>query len=111
MSFGYLHPCIVLLPSRFGGSQFKTCDTHIDLKYINHLDVSLMSHARKWPKRLIGYVRVSTKAQDLSRQHQMLRAHGCKAIYADKASGEPNASAFASSPAPERAAGLPCVMA
>jgi DNA invertase Pin-like site-specific DNA recombinase len=47
-----------------------------------------MSHRTKRPKRLLGYCRVSTHAQDLNRQRQALRAHGCKLIFEDRASGK-----------------------
>jgi len=40
----------------------------------NELAVSLMSHTRKRANRLIGYGRISTEAQDLTRQRQALKA-------------------------------------
>jgi DNA invertase Pin-like site-specific DNA recombinase len=53
----------------------------------NELCVSLMSHTMKRPKRLIGYGRVSTEAQDLG-QRQDLKAIGCKLLFEDRASGK-----------------------
>jgi DNA invertase Pin-like site-specific DNA recombinase len=47
-----------------------------------------MSHTRKHAKRLVGYGRISTTAQDLLRQRQALKAHGCKLIFEDTASGK-----------------------
>lgn len=37
---------------------------------------------------IIGYCRVSTKEQDLTRQEESLRAYGCERIYSDKATGK-----------------------
>ena len=37
---------------------------------------------------IIGYCRVSTKDQDLTRQIESLKAYGCEKIYADKATGK-----------------------
>jgi DNA invertase Pin-like site-specific DNA recombinase len=69
-------------------SQFTTSDTRLDLCRFNGLSVPLMSHTKKHVKRLLGYCRVSTEAQDLGRQRQALRAYGCKLVFEDKASGK-----------------------
>lgn len=37
---------------------------------------------------IIGYGRVSTKDQDLTRQEKSLKAYGCERIYLDKATGK-----------------------
>lgn len=47
-----------------------------------------MSHIRRPAKRLLGYARISTAAQDLARQRQALKAFGCKLIFEDTASGK-----------------------
>lgn len=37
---------------------------------------------------IIGYCRVSTKDQDLTRQEESLKSYGCERIYSDKATGK-----------------------
>lgn len=37
---------------------------------------------------IIGYCRVSTKDQDLTRQEESLKEYGCERIYSDKATGK-----------------------
>lgn len=37
---------------------------------------------------IIGYCRVSTKDQDLTRQEESLKAYGCDRIYSDKSTGK-----------------------
>jgi DNA invertase Pin-like site-specific DNA recombinase len=47
-----------------------------------------MSLKKKPQKRLIGYARVSTRQQDLTRQVKALKRAGCAVIHADTASGK-----------------------
>jgi hypothetical protein len=46
------------------------------------------AEAMRRSKRLVGYSRISTTAQDLQRQRQALKAYGCKLIFEDTASGK-----------------------
>lgn len=47
-----------------------------------------MSPKKQPPNRLIGYARVSTQQQDLTRQLKALKRLGCAAIYSDTATGK-----------------------
>ncbi len=47
-----------------------------------------MSPKSKPPKRRIGYARVSTEAQDLTREQKALKRAGYDPVFSDKASGK-----------------------
>src|SRR5215472_79188 len=63
-----------------------------------------MRHTRKRAMRLLGYARVSTEAQDLTRQRQALKGFGCKTIFEDRASGKSFAGRPELSPPTQEAA-------
>ena len=71
-----------------GSSALPLIETLLDPSRFNGLCVSFMSHTKKHAKRLVGYGRISTTAQDLARQRQALKAFGCKVIFEDTASGK-----------------------
>jgi DNA invertase Pin-like site-specific DNA recombinase len=69
-------------------AKFKRNATELDPSRISGLGVAQMSRKAKASKRLIGYARVSTAGQDLTRQVLALKAERCTDIFSDTASGK-----------------------